>query len=463
MVGLVRTLDGQTKVVGLDLGHGGELDAELSQVGTSDLLVKRLGEHVDTERVSLRVSPKGDLSQNLVGKRAGHDERGVTGTTTEVDETTFSKEDNVSAALHGKSVNLGLDVNALSSVGLEPSNIDLNVEVTDVGDDGVLGHGLEVGASDDVSAASGGDKDVTTGSGLLHGGNLVTGHSGLEGVDRVDLGNDDSSTVRSERLGTTLTNVTEAGNNSDLTGKHNVGGSLDTVNEGLSATVVVVELGLGDGVVNVDGGDLKLAVLEHLVEVMNTSGGLLRDTLDVTEELGVLLVDQRGEVTTVIENHVKSLAPGESLEGLVDTPKILLLGLTLPSKDGDTGGGDGGSGMVLGGEDVAGRPGDLSTESGKGLDENSGLDGHVETASNPGTLEGLGLGVLLTEVHETRHLVLSELNLLSAKSGKRDVGDLVVRLIENVSADEQTCHSFPPYRQELPSIDPKLPQTQHPS
>lgn len=73
VVGLVRTLDGQTEVVGLYLGHGGELDAELSQVGTSDLLVKRLGEHVDTERVSFRVSPKGDLSQNLVGKRARHD------------------------------------------------------------------------------------------------------------------------------------------------------------------------------------------------------------------------------------------------------------------------------------------------------------------------------------------------------------------------------------------------------
>lgn len=72
MVGLVRTLDGQTQVVGLNLSHGGELNAELSQVGTSNFFVKRLGEHVDTERVSLGVSPKGDLSQNLVGKRAGH-------------------------------------------------------------------------------------------------------------------------------------------------------------------------------------------------------------------------------------------------------------------------------------------------------------------------------------------------------------------------------------------------------
>lgn len=33
--------------------------------------------------------------------------------------------------------------------------------------------------------------------------------------------------------------------------------------------------------------------------------------------------------------------------------------------------------MVLGGENVAGRPGDLGTESGKGLDENSCLDGPV--------------------------------------------------------------------------------------
>lgn len=100
------------------------------------------------------------------------------------------------------------------------------------------------------------------------------------------------------------------------------------------------------------------------------------NTLTV-EELGVLLVNQRGEVTTVIEDHVKSLASRESLKGLVDTPEVLLLGLTLPGEDRDTGGGDGGSGVVLGREDVAGRPGDLGTESGKGLDENSGLDGPV--------------------------------------------------------------------------------------
>ena len=33
--------------------------------------------------------------------------------------------------------------------------------------------------------------------------------------------------------------------------------------------------------------------------------------------------------------------------------------------------------MILGGEDIAGGPGDLSSKEGEGLDEDSGLDCHV--------------------------------------------------------------------------------------
>jgi hypothetical protein len=99
-----------------------------------------------------------------------------------------------------------------------------------------------------------------------------------------------------------LADITETGDDSDLAGKHDIGGTLDTVDEGLAAAVlkhhrehnadarvvssrrrthVVVELGLGDRVVDVDGGDLELAVTEQLVEVVDTGGGLLGDTLDV--------------------------------------------------------------------------------------------------------------------------------------------------------------------------------------
>lgn len=49
----------------------------------------------------------------------------------EVDETTLSEENDVSAVGHGEAVNLRLDVDAFLGVGLQPGNVDLNVEVAD--------------------------------------------------------------------------------------------------------------------------------------------------------------------------------------------------------------------------------------------------------------------------------------------------------------------------------------------
>lgn len=45
VVGLVRTVLGETEVVGLLGRHLGELDAELTEMGSGNLLVEGLGEH----------------------------------------------------------------------------------------------------------------------------------------------------------------------------------------------------------------------------------------------------------------------------------------------------------------------------------------------------------------------------------------------------------------------------------
>ena len=50
-----------------------------------------------------------------------------------VDETTLSQKDEMAAVLHGVTVNLRLDVRDGLSVSLEPSNVDLDVEVADAG------------------------------------------------------------------------------------------------------------------------------------------------------------------------------------------------------------------------------------------------------------------------------------------------------------------------------------------
>lgn len=118
----------------------------MAEVKTGNLLIKDLGQDIDTNvelagsgelNVLLAESlvagfVQHDLGQNLVGEGAGHDEGRVASGTAEVDKTTLSKQNDVTAVLHQEAVNLGLDVLDGLSVGLEPGNVDLDVEVTDI-------------------------------------------------------------------------------------------------------------------------------------------------------------------------------------------------------------------------------------------------------------------------------------------------------------------------------------------
>lgn len=259
------------------------------EVEKGDLLVEDLGQNVDTDielaglaELNVLVAERlvgglvqHDLGKDLVGERAGHDEGGVAGGTSQVDETALGEEDDVAAGRHEVAVDLGLDVGDRLGVLLEPGNVDFDVEVTDVADNGIVGHSLEVHASKNVTAAGGGDEDLTLGSSLLHGGDLVAGDGSLESVDGVNLGDNDAGTHAVESLGATLADITETSDDGDLAGNHDIGSTLDTVDERLTAAVQVVELGLSDGVVDVDGGDKEALALEHAVQVVDTGGGLL--------------------------------------------------------------------------------------------------------------------------------------------------------------------------------------------
>ena len=115
---------------------------------------------------------------------------------------------------HGVAVDLGLDVDNRLRVLLQPRNVDLDIEVTDASEDlsfvltpdfqnllrhdSILRHDLEVLSSNDVPVTGGGDKDVGPGGSIFHGGDFVTCHRRLKGVDRIDLGDENTSAVRSQ-------------------------------------------------------------------------------------------------------------------------------------------------------------------------------------------------------------------------------------------------------------------------
>ena len=187
-------------------------------------------------------------------------------------------------------------------------------------------------AADDVAAAGGGDEDVAPRGGLFHRRDFVAFHRGLQGTDRIDLGDDHPRTQRPHRMGTALADVAVAGDDDDLAGHHDVGRPLDAVGQRFAAAVEVVELALGDRVVDVDRRHLQLAALVHLIEAMDAGGRLFGQAADAREQLGILLVDHRGQVAAVVEDQVQRLAVGEE-QRLLDAPIELLVGLALPGVD----------------------------------------------------------------------------------------------------------------------------------
>ena len=96
----------------------------------------------------------------------------------------------------GVLVDLRLDVEA-DDTGevLQLVYLDLIVKVADVADDGLILHLAHVVDGDDVAIAGGGDEDVALLHSLLHRGDLEAFHSGLQGADGVDLGNEHAGTI----------------------------------------------------------------------------------------------------------------------------------------------------------------------------------------------------------------------------------------------------------------------------
>ena len=96
---------------------------------------------------------------------------------------------------------------------------------------------------------------------VLERADLVALHRGLQRADRVDLGDDDAGALAAQRLGAALADVAVAADDGDLAGDHHVGRAVDAVDQRVAAAVEVVELGLGDRVVDVDRREQQLARL----------------------------------------------------------------------------------------------------------------------------------------------------------------------------------------------------------
>ena len=93
VIRLVRAFHGHADVVGLGLGEGRQVNAELFEVQACDLFVEDLRERIDDAAfvldagdglLTLSIEPEVDLGDGLVREACAHHEARVTGSAAEV-------------------------------------------------------------------------------------------------------------------------------------------------------------------------------------------------------------------------------------------------------------------------------------------------------------------------------------------------------------------------------------------
>ena len=152
-------------------------------------------------------------------------------------------------------------------------------------------------------------------------------------------------------------------------------------------------------------------------------------------------MDHQGSVPPVVHDEIRA-GTVRPRQGHFRAPPIILKRFALPREHlGVAEFRDGGRGVILRGEDVAGRPADIRAELVQRLNEHGGLDGHVQRAHDFEALEGLLVAVAADEFHQAGHFALGKLHFLLAEVGKADIRHLIgQRQIERLRVGHECLH-----------------------
>ena len=175
-------------------------------------------------------------------------------------------------------IDLWLDVFPL--VLLECSNFNFAIKVADIADDGLVTHALHVFMRNDIHVAGGGHENVGLVGGFIHGHDAIAFHRSLQRADRINFRYPYLSRKCAQAFSRSFAHVTKAGNNCNLAGQHYVSGAFDGINQGFTATIQVVELGLGYRVVHIDGWEGQVTIFGKLIETLHAGGGFFSHAFD---------------------------------------------------------------------------------------------------------------------------------------------------------------------------------------
>ena len=137
-----------------------------------------------------------------------------------------------------------------------------------------------------VLVAGRGDEDIHIIDHVFDGHDFETVHAGLQGTDRVDLGDVDAGAGACAAILPSPCRHRHSRDEGFLAGHHDVGAAANGIDQAFAAAIAVVEFRLGDAVIHIDRREGQLAALLHLVKTHDAGRGFFRYALDGSFGLG---------------------------------------------------------------------------------------------------------------------------------------------------------------------------------
>src|ERR1051326_953333 len=304
-----------------------DLDAHGFELQFGNALVEFVGNFVDRLLELLTVFDHVFDRERLVGEAHVHDAGGVAFSGGQVDQAAVAEEVDFAAVFERVLVDEAAGGALAGAHVFKSWNVDLDVEVAGVRDDGPVLHQREMFLGEDALVAGDGAEDVAELGGLGHRHDAEAVHHGLEGLGGIDFGDDDFGAASAGTGGEAAAAPSVAGDDELRSGKQEIGGPDDAVDGGLSGAVAVVEQVFGVGVVDGNDGELKHAFFGHGAQADDAGGGLFGAADDAFEHVGALSVKDGHEVSAVVHRDV-----GLVIDGGED---VVVVGVVVLALDGD--------------------------------------------------------------------------------------------------------------------------------
>ena len=243
-------------------------------------------------------------AQRLDGEGHIHDLRRMAVAGGQVHQAAFAHH------VQGAAIGQGVTLDVFTADSLlhrqlaQAGHVHLAVEVTGVGEDGLILHDGEVTGGDDVLTAGGGDKEVAHLGGLVHGHDPIAVHGGVQGFERVNLGDDDIGAHALGTHGHALAAPAVTGDDHGLTGDDQVGGVHDGGHDRLAGAVFVVIVVLGLGIVDGHHGAGKDTLPFPRLQAQDAGGSLLTAANEAVAQLLAAAADEVDEIAAVVHDQV---------------------------------------------------------------------------------------------------------------------------------------------------------------